>query len=494
MNKLVSTRNINNEVTYAEAILKGLSKDQGLFVPKSFNKIDFSQKKFLNMSYEEYAYEVLQQFLDFIPKDILKDIIKESYSQKFDHDAIVPLRKIDEQFIVELFHGPTLAFKDMALSVLPNLLKYSKKDLNEHSKTVILTATSGDTGKAALEGFANIEGVEIIVFYPENGVSPIQRKQMLTQKGDNVHVFGIEGNFDDAQSAVKEIFNDIAFGETLKNNDFKFSSANSINIGRLLPQIVYYVSSYFDLIKRNEISYGEKVNFVVPTGNFGNILAGKYAKEIGLPINNFICASNENNILTDFINTGTYDLSRDFIKTISPSMDILISSNLERLLFYLADHNGTKVYELMNDLKINKKYSIDASMKEKMKDFKGYYSTEEETKETIKNVFKEYGYLMDPHTAVAYNVLKKYEKDSNDTTKTLILSTASPFKFPKSVAKAINIHEDLEDFELINLIAKKASIQIPKNIEALRNKKVVHKKNITIREMKDNILKVLNIQ
>jgi len=493
MNKLVSTRSINNEVTYPEAILKGISKDQGLFVPKSLNKIDFSQKKFLNMSYEEYAYEILQHFLDFIPENKLKEIIKQSYSQKFDHDDIVPIKEINEQFIVELFHGPTLAFKDMALSILPNLLKHSKNDLNDDSKTVILTATSGDTGKAALEGFANIEGVEIIVFYPKNGVSPIQRKQMLTQEGKNVHVFGIEGNFDDAQSAVKEIFNDDAFGETLSKNNFKFSSANSINIGRLLPQIVYYVSSYFDLIKRKKISYGEKVNFVVPTGNFGNILAGKYAKEIGLPVNNFICASNENNILTDFINTGTYDLSRDFIKTISPSMDILISSNLERLLFYLADHNATKVYQLMNNLKVNKKYSIDPSMKEKMEDFKGYYSTEEETQETIKNVFKEHAYLMDPHTAVAYNVFEKHQKYSGETTKTLILSTASPFKFPKSVGEALDIQENLDNFELIDLIAEKAAIQIPKNIEALRNKKEVHHKNITIGEMKDNILKVLNI-
>lgn len=493
MNKLVSTRDNNYEVSYPEAILKGISKDKGLFVPKSFKKIDFSQEKFLNMSYEAYAFEILELFLDFLTDKELKHIISESYRDKFDHEAIVPLKKIDNQFIVELFHGPTLAFKDMALSILPNLLKYSKKHLNDNSKTVILTATSGDTGKAALEGFANIEGVEIIVFYPKNGVSPIQKKQMLTQAGENVHVFGIEGNFDDAQSAVKELFNDNAFNDILNKNNYKFSSANSINIGRLLPQIVYYVSSYFDLIKKNQIVYGEKVNFVVPTGNFGNILAGKYAKIIGLPVNNFICASNENNILTDFINSGTYDLNRNFIKTISPSMDILISSNLERLLFFLANNDANKVNELMHQLKENKIYSVDSSMLEKMKDFKGFYSSEKETKETINNVFNEYNYLMDPHTAVAYNVYNKYLEETGDHTKTLILSTASPFKFPKSVASAINIKDSLDDFELINRIAEQAAIDIPENIEALREKNVIHNQNIKINEMKDNILKVLNI-
>lgn len=493
MNKLVSTRNTNYDVTYPEAILKGISKDKGLFVPKSFNRIDFSQKKFLGMSYEEYAYEILQLFLDVVPENELREIISKSYHNKFDDQGIVPLKQIDNRFIVELFHGPTLAFKDMALSILPNLLKYSKKYLNEKNKTVILTATSGDTGKAALEGFANIENVEIIVFYPKDGVSPIQRKQMLTQEGKNVNVFGIEGNFDDAQSAVKDLFNDKAFNNTLHQNNCSFSSANSINIGRLLPQIVYYVSSYFELVKKNKITFGEKVNFVVPTGNFGNILAGKYAKEIGLPIKNFICASNENNILTDFINTGTYDLNRNFIKTISPSMDILISSNLERLLFYLTNNDADQVNALMSDLKENKKYTINASMKKRMEDFKGYYATENETKQTIRDVFERYNYLMDPHTAVAYNAYNKYLSETDDQVKTLILSTASPFKFPKSVAEAIGINEQLTDFDLLNEISKQANINIPKNIKALKNKEEIHNNNIEISDMEDNILKILNI-
>jgi len=493
MNTLVSTRNSNNEVSYPEAILKGISKDKGLFVPQSFKTIDFSREKFMSMSYEEYAFEILKVFLDSIPENELKQIIQKSYSNKFDDEAIVPIKAINDRFIVELFHGPTLAFKDMALSILPNLLQYSKKIMNEKNKTVILTATSGDTGKAALEGFASIEGIEIIVFYPKDGVSPIQKKQMLTQEGNNVHVFGIEGNFDDAQSAVKELFNDQSFNQRLNENKCSFSSANSINIGRLLPQIVYYVYSYFELIKREEIVFGEKVNFVVPTGNFGNILAGKYAKELGLPINNFICASNENNILTDFINTGTYDLNREFIKTISPSMDILISSNLERLLFYLSNHNAEKVTALMNNLKSNKEYTIDKSMKKRMEDFKGYYTTEEETKQTIDYVFKAYDYLMDPHTAVAYNAYNKYLNETEDQNKTLILSTASPFKFPRSVGDAIGVHEPTKAFDLINEISELASIDIPRNIKGLKDKKVVHKSNIKISEMEDKILKILNI-
>jgi len=494
MNKLISTRNFKNEVSYPEAILKGISEDNGLFVPDLFLKMDFSQEKFLSMSYSDYAYEILHHFLNSINEEELKTIINEAYNKNFDDAEIVPIKEIDQRFIVELFHGPTLAFKDMALSILPKLLQFSKKKLEENSKTIILTATSGDTGKAALEGFADIKGIEIIVFYPKDGVSPIQKKQMLTQKGENVHVFGIEGNFDDAQSAVKEILNDKAFKELLESYNCKFSSANSINIGRLLPQMVYYISSYFELIKRKEINYGEKVNFVVPTGNFGNILAGKYAKEIGLPINNLICASNENNILTDFINTGVYDLNRAFVKTISPSMDILISSNLERLLFYLADNDTQKVSNFMTHLKENNDYKIDDHMKKKMEDFKGYYSSEKDTKKTIKNVFEKEGYLLDPHTAVAYNVYDQYYKDTKDKLKTLILSTASPFKFPISVAEALEISSNVEDFQLLKNISNYTGVATPKNIASLENKKVIHNNNIKVSDMKDNILKVLNIE
>lgn len=493
MNKLISTRNFKNEVSYPEAILKGLSEDNGLFVPSELVKMNFSENKFLNMSYCDYAYEVLHHFLNSIDSDELKNIINASYSSNFDDKQIVPVKKVGQSYIVELFHGPTLAFKDMALSILPKLLQFSKKKINEKSKTVILTATSGDTGKAALEGFADNEGIEIIVFYPTDGVSPIQKKQMLTQEGKNVHVFGIEGNFDDAQSAVKEILNDKAFKEILYSNNFKFSSANSINIGRLLPQIVYYISSYFELVKNADINYGDKVNFVVPTGNFGNILAGKYAKEIGLPINNLICASNENNILTDFINTGIYNLNRNFIKTISPSMDILISSNLERLLYHLSENNTEKVSDFMNSLKKNGQYKIDAAMKDKMKDFKGYFSTENETKNTIKDVFETHNYLLDPHTAVAYNVFNKYYNETKDELKTLILSTASPFKFPISVADALEINGHTNDFDLISNISKYTGVKIPENIALLENKINIHDNNIKVEDMKNSILKVLNI-
>ncbi|MEA1975839.1 MAG: threonine synthase [Bacillota bacterium] len=493
MGILVSTRNNEIEIDYTSAILKGLSDDQGLFVPNSFNKIDFSDKKFLKMNYKELVYEILKNFIVEINEKDLRDIINLSYDNKFDNSEIVNVKDIDGKYIVELFHGPTAAFKDMALSILPNLLEYSKKLNNINEKTVILTATSGDTGKAALEGFKDIENLEIIVFYPENGVSVIQKKQMLTQVGKNTHIFGINGNFDDAQSAVKDILNDKKFKSLLKENNYSFSSANSINIGRLLPQIVYYVSSYFDLIKNKKIVYGDKIDVVVPTGNFGNILAGKYAKNIGLPIDKLICASNENNILTDFINTGIYDLNREFLKTISPSMDILISSNLERLLFHIADMNTNKVNKFMNDLKTNGYYKIDKKMLENLNDFEAFYCDEINTKKTIKNIFTNNDYLVDPHTAVALNVYDQYKNKYDSNNICLIMSTASPYKFPVNVAKSLNMNDEHDDFKLLKKIANYTNSEIPKNIADLENKKEIHNINININDMRENILNVLKI-
>ena len=493
MNLLTSTRDTEVSIDYTNAIIKGLAENGGLFVPKRFNKIDFSNPKFLNMEYKDYVIEVLSSFIDNIDYDDLKKIVNISYDDKFDTNEIAPLKKINEKFIVELYHGPTLAFKDMALSILPNLLKFSKEKNNINEKTVILTATSGDTGKAALEGFANVENLDIIVFFPMNGVSPIQKRQMLTQKGENTHVFGIDGNFDDAQSAVKKILNDIDFKKHLKENNYSFSSANSINIGRLLPQIVYYISSYFKLVKLSEIKYSDKIDVIVPTGNFGNILAAKYAKNLGLPIDKLICASNENNILTDFINTGIYDLNREFIKTMSPSMDILISSNLERLLFHLADNDAKKVNKLMNNLKDDGMYEIDKKMKNNLNDFKSYYCNEANTKETIKNVFEKNNYLIDPHTAVAFNVCEKYKNENTDSNKVLIVSTASPYKFPISVAKSLDIYENIDDYKLLRKISLYTNTKIPKNIISIENDKIIHNKNILIDEMKKNILDSLNI-
>lgn len=493
MNLLTSTRDNEISIDYTNAIIKGLAENGGLFVPKEFNEIDFSNPKFLNMEYKDYVIEVIGNFINDIDYKDLKKIVDISYDNKFDNSEIAPLKKINGKFIVELYHGPTLAFKDMALSILPNLLKFSKAKNNINEKTVILTATSGDTGKAALEGFANIENLDIIVFFPMNGVSPIQKRQMLTQKGENTHVFGVDGNFDDAQSAVKKILNDNNFKKILKENNYTFSSANSINIGRLIPQIVYYISSYFKLVKLNEIKYSEKIDVIVPTGNFGNILAAKYAKNLGLPIDKLICASNENNILTDFINTGVYDLNREFIKTISPSMDILISSNLERLLFHLADNDAKKVNKLMTNLKDNGIYEIDNKMKENLNDFKSYYCNESNTKETIKNVFEENNYLIDPHTAVAYYVCEKYQNENNCNNKALIVSTASPYKFPISVAKSLEIYEKIDDYKLLKKISSYTNTKIPNNIISIENDEIIHNKNILIDEMKKNILDSLNI-
>lgn len=492
MNKLVSTRNKSLKIGYSEAILKGLSDDNGLFIPENFNKIDFSNKKFLNMEYKEYVFEILSTFIKEIDNVDLKKIIDNSYDNKFDVKEIVPVKKVGDVFVTELFHGPTLAFKDMALSILPNLLKASKEIVKTDKNTVILTATSGDTGKAALEGFSNIDGIDIIVFYPKDGVSPIQKRQMVTQLGDNTHVYGIDGNFDDAQSNVKSILNDMEFKNKLKDNNYSFSSANSINIGRLIPQIVYYVSSYFDLIKKEEIKYGDKVDFIVPTGNFGNILAGKYAKSLGLPIGKLVCASNKNNILTEFINQGSYDLDREFIKTMSPSMDILISSNLERLLFHLADGDTNKVSKLMNELKDKKFYKIDSDMKENLADFEGFFCNEENTMKTIKNIFDSHNYLVDPHTAVALNVYNQYkEKTSN---KCVVLSTASPYKFPVSVAKSLEIYDEVDDFKLLELISSFTKTKIPNNILELKEKKAIHNKNISKADMKLSILDSLSIK
>lgn len=493
MEKLVSTRNINNTNQYTEAILKGLADDQGLFVPNSFNQLDFNNEKYLDLDYKGYAYVILKTFLKELDDQKLKNIIESAYSDKFDDDRIVPVKKVGDVFVVELFHGPTLAFKDMALSILPHLLAASKTTLNKKNRTVILTATSGDTGKAALEGFKNTDLLDIFVFYPNNGVSPIQELQMKTQEGNNVHVYAIEGNFDDAQSHVKTLLNDSDFNHQLKKNNCHFSSANSINIGRLLPQIVYYVSSYFELVKTDEISLGEEINVVVPTGNFGNILAGKYAKLMGLPIKNLICASNENNVLTDFINTGIYDKKRTFIKTMSPSMDILISSNLERLLFHLSSGDDTKVKDYMEQLKSKGRYEIHETMKDQLKDFKGYFTNEAETLHMIKTCFNRYNYLLDPHTAVAYHCYNQYLCDTNDNRKTLLLSTASPYKFPNTIAQALNLDSRDNVFELLNKISDYTTTEIPNNIRALSSKPKLHHDILELRDMKNTILKDLHI-
>ena len=397
-------------------------------------------------------------------------------------------------YYLELFHGATIAFKDMALSILPHLLTTSAKKNHVKNEIVILTATSGDTGKAAMAGFADVQGTRIIVFYPKNGVGPIQEKQMVTQKGNNTYVVGITGNFDDAQTAVKKMFNDKAMEEELDKAGFQFSSANSINIGRLVPQIVYYVYAYVNLFKNGEIKDGEKINVTVPTGNFGNILAAYYAKNMGLPIDKLICASNENKVLFDFFSTGSYDRNRDFILTSSPSMDILISSNLERLIYRIAGENADKNREMMEQLSKGGTYQITEEMRSQLADFYGNFATEEETADAIKALYQNTGYVIDTHTAVATCVYEKYVKDTKDSTKTVIASTASPFKFTRSVMDAIDSkYDSMGDFELVDELSKIANVKVPNAIEEIRTAPVLHDTVVDVPDMPAAVKNVLRI-
>lgn len=483
--KYTSTRDNTVEINSSEAILQGISKDGGLFVPKHLPQIE-DLELLIGKNYGEIAYLVMSEFLTDFSEELLKDSIRKAYDEKFDREDMVALEKVGDAYFLELYHGPTSAFKDMALSILPYLLKESIGINGIEEEIIILTATSGDTGKAALEGFSDVPGIKIVVFYPKDGVSEVQKMQMTTQEGENTFVVAIDGNFDDAQNGVKEIFNDVKFKEELKDRGYVFSSANSINIGRLIPQIVYYFYSYIDLLKTGEIKAGEKINLAVPTGNFGNILAGFYAKNMGLPVDKLICASNENNVLRDFLKEKRYDIKRDLILTSSPSMDILVSSNLERLLSFLSHGDDKLVKEKMNSLNNDKVYNVDLDLDE----FYGEYSNEDEIEETIKDLYEKYNYLVDPHTAVAYNVYEKYKTISGDGNKTIIASTASPFKFGKKVAQSIGIEvEGKDEFEILEAIQEKTGIEIPKNIDELKDKEIIHKNT----SQKDQMKEIVNI-
>lgn len=489
-----STRDDSVKVTASQAILKGLAADGGLFVPDTIPTFDKSLEEMSKMSYAEVAYEVMKLMLDDFTEDELKSCIAKAYDSKFDTTEIAPLVKAEGAYFLELFHGSTIAFKDMALSILPHLLITSAKKNNVKNEIVILTATSGDTGKAALAGFADVEGTRIIVFYPKNGVSPIQEKQMVTQKGDNTYVIGINGNFDDAQTGVKKIFGDKELEKVMNDAGFQFSSANSINIGRLVPQIVYYVYAYTRLLANGEIEAGEKINAVVPTGNFGNILAAFYAKNMGLPINKLICASNENKVLYDFFQTGEYDRNREFVLTTSPSMDILISSNLERLIYRVAGNSAAKNAELMASLRDNGKYEITEDMKAQLADFYGNYATEAEDAATIKKLYEDTGYVIDTHTSVAATVYNKYKADTKDETKTVIASTASPYKFTRSVMNAIDPKYDtMSDFELVDELEKISNVSVPQAIEEIRTAPVLHDTVCEVNEMCDSVKRILGI-
>ncbi len=489
-----STRSTGNPVKASTAILKGLSDDGGLFVPDHIPALDKSVEELSQMSYQEVAYEVMKLFLTDFTEEELRSCINKAYDEKFDTEVIAPLVEAKGAYYLELFHGATIAFKDMALSILPHLLITSAKKNNIQNEIVILTATSGDTGKAALAGFAEVEGTRIIVFYPKNGVSPIQEKQMVTQKGDNTFVVGIHGNFDDAQTGVKKIFSDKELAKEMDQKGFQFSSANSINIGRLVPQIVYYVYAYAQLLAEGKISAGEKINVVVPTGNFGNILAAFYAKNMGLPIDKLICASNDNKVLYDFFSTGTYDRNREFMLTTSPSMDILISSNLERLIYRIAGNDATKNAALMSALNGSGKYEITEEMKAQLQDFYGNYASEAETAETIKNLYEDCGYVIDTHTAVAASVYDKYVKETGDSTKTVIASTASPYKFTRSVMEAIdNKYASMEDFALVDELCKLANVEVPNAIEEIRNAQIRHNNICEVEEMKQVVKNFLGM-
>ena len=489
-----STRGKEETVTASMAILKGLSEDGGLFVPTEIPKLDVPMDELAKMSYQETAYEVMKCFLTDFTEEELKNCINNAYDEKFDTKEIAPLHEADGAYFLELYHGATIAFKDMALSILPHLMTTAAKKNQVKNEIVILTATSGDTGKAAMAGFADVPGTKIIVFYPKHGVSPIQEKQMVTQKGNNTYVVGITGNFDDAQTAVKKMFNDKELEAELDAAGYQFSSANSINIGRLVPQIVYYVYAYASLVRQGKIKDGQEINVVVPTGNFGNILAAYYAKQMGLPVHKLICASNDNKVLYDFFRTGTYDRKRDFILTTSPSMDILISSNLERLIYRIAGNDADKNRELMSALSGNGKYEITEEMKAQLADFYGNFASEAETAAEIRRLYEKCGYVIDTHTAVASAVYGKYVVETGDHKTTVIASTASPFKFTRSVMDAIDIKYDaMGDFELVDELSKIAKVKVPNAIEEIRTAPVLHDTQCDVDKMKDTVKSFLGM-
>lgn len=483
-----STRDSKVAVKASEAILKGLCDDGGLFVPERIPALQKTTKELSEMDYRAVAYEVMKEFITDFTEEELKTCIANAYDEKFDTEEIAPLTFADGAYYLELFHGRTIAFKDMALSILPHLMITSARKNDIKNDIVILTATSGDTGKAALAGFADVKGTKIVVFFPKDGVSNVQKLQMITQKGDNTKVVGVDGNFDDCQTGVKKMFGDEALKNEIAGKGYQFSSANSINIGRLVPQIVYYVYAYTRLVKNERIADGDKMNVVVPTGNFGNILAAYYAKKMGLPIGKLICASNENKVLFDFFETGVYDRNRKFILTSSPSMDILISSNLERLIFHLTGDNAEATAKFMEELKSSGKYEITPEMKEGLKDFAGFYASEDATAEVIKSLYEETGYVIDTHTAVAASAYRQYCKATSDETATVIASTASPFKFARSVMTAIDKkYDELGDFELIDELSKIGNVAIPEAINEIKNADIRHKTECSVENMKSTV-------
>lgn len=495
-----STRGNIKGINSVDVIKMGIAGDGGLFVPEIDVKLTPEEiNKMTEMNYQDRAAVVLGSFLNDYTSEELKECINSAYNlEKFDNLDIAPVHRLDNTtYMLELWHGPTCAFKDMALQILPHLMVKAVQKTGETKEIVILVATSGDTGKAALEGFKDVKGTRVIVFYPYKGVSQIQEMQMITQEGNNVNPIAVKGNFDDAQSGVKKILTDKSLAAVMDKKGYSFSSANSINWGRLVPQIVYYFSAYSDMVKNKWLEFGQELNIVVPTGNFGNILAAFYAMKMGLPIKKLICASNENNVLTEFVNTGVYNKNREFKKTMSPSMDILISSNLERLLYELNGRNSQLINQWMNKLSTDGIYEVDDGTKTKIKEiFYADYCSEDDTLATIRKAYDKYGYLIDTHTAVGLNVYERYKEAYKDNTKTIIASTASPYKFNKSVSEAILNADELKgknEFELLGILANKSSMPIPVSLKELENKEIRHNTVCEKEEMKVLVEKVLHI-
>jgi len=482
-----STRNKDNVVSSMEAIIKGIAEDGGLFVPEAFPALP-KLEDIRNLTYKELAKLILGLYFDDYPEEDLEEAVNGAYGDKFGNRE--PVRLVDKGGVnfLELFHGPTLAFKDMALTILPYLMRSALLSKGVEEEVVVLAATSGDTGKAALEGFRDVPGVNVVVFYPEGGVSQLQRLQMITQKGENTHVLAIKGNFDDAQKGVKDIFGDLDYNKELKEEGYVLSSANSINIGRLIPQVVYYVYAYLDLLRKGRIEVGQEVNIVVPTGNFGNILAAYYAKMMGLPIDRLICSSNDNKVLTDFFETGTYDRRRDLLLTSSPSMDILVSSNLERFLFHISGNDHQAVREMMEDLSREGYFKWSDFSREEIY---GEFADEDEVSSAIRDLYESEGYVMDPHTAVAYRVYKKYLKETGDSKPAIIASTASPFKFPEKVISSMGEEVPQDLFTGIGIVAKSMDVEIPSQVSELESLPVLHGDVCRKDEMKEMILKLL---
>lgn len=494
----ISTRGNYNKVSAAEAIRLGMVPEGGLFVPENIPEIELEQiVKKKSADYKDIAAWIFQYFLTDYSSEEINNSVTSAYSEdKFPADKVTPLVKLDDTtYILELWHGPTAAFKDLALQVMPYLLVTAAEKSDIDDEIVILVATSGDTGKAALEGFKDVDGVKIIVFYPEDGVSHVQKDQMKTTGGSNTEVVSLKGNFDDCQNAVKEIFSDKDFKEKMKKNSYQFSSANSINWGRLLPQLVYYFSAYFQLLNSGAIKAGEKINISVPTGNFGNILSAYYAFKMGLPIEKFICASNDNNVLTDFLNTGEYDINREFKKTISPSMDILISSNLERFLFEMTGHDSDKINKWYNDLKKTGSFKIDKDTLNKIEEkFVGEFSFEHEAKAAVKSSYEQYNYLIDPHTAVGIDSLSKYRSKTDGYTTAVVDSTASPYKFSRAVLESLKNEKITKDeYRIIEELNDLTGFEVHRAIADLEDKKILHKRKCKKDEVRSELENILDL-